>query len=208
MIESQDNPSNLLEYQFREYPIYSKYSRTYVSIFDVMISVGGTWTSLSAIGLVFTLLFSYNLMMSSLIRKLYYFNAKYPGELKKKEKKEKPKKIESASITKEVITKVKNEEDEENATTQLMKKAYAEEQEAKKTGKAKLKDSLKEAFGSAKKKAEFNYLTIGVLKYYCCCRILMKDETLRNKESYRNDLYFNRGLRALDKEFDAGYIIK
>ena len=86
MADSQKNPSNLLEYKFSEYPVYSKYSRTYVSIFDVMISVGGTWTSLNALGLAFTLLFSYNLMMSSLIRRLYYFKAKFPDELKKKKK--------------------------------------------------------------------------------------------------------------------------
>ena len=79
-----------------------------------MISVGGTWTSLSAIGLVFTLLFSYNLMMSSLIRKLYYFNAKFPGEIKKK--KTKIIAPDGISAKKEVIQKVKNEEDEENAT--------------------------------------------------------------------------------------------
>ena len=52
-----------------------------------MINVGGTWTSLSAIGYAFTLLFSYNLQMSSLIRKLYYFEARYPGEVKKKKEK-------------------------------------------------------------------------------------------------------------------------
>lgn len=88
----------------------------------------------------------------------------------------------------------------------MVKKAYAEEEEAKRTGKAKLKGALKDAFG--KNRAEFDHLTIGVLKSYCCCRILMSNETLRNKEKYRNDLYFRRGLGALDKEFDAGYIIK
>jgi hypothetical protein len=169
-----------------------------------MISVGGTWTSLSAIGLVFTLLFSYNLMMSSLIRKLYYFNAKFPGELKKNLTKIKV--SDEAQIKKEVVPKVKNEEDEESATAQLLKKAYAEEEEAKRTGKVQLKGALKEAFG--KNRAKFDHLTIGVLKSYCCCRILMSNETLRKKENYRNDLYFRRGLSALDKEFDAGYIIK
>jgi hypothetical protein len=51
------------------------------------------WSSLNLIGMIFTSLFSYNLMMSSLISKLYNFKAKYPEELpKKKEKKEKKKK--------------------------------------------------------------------------------------------------------------------
>jgi hypothetical protein len=47
--------------------------------------MGGTWTSLSGLGGLFTMLFSYNLLMSSLINKLYFFNAKFPEERKKKE---------------------------------------------------------------------------------------------------------------------------
>lgn len=190
----------MLEYRFVEYPIYAQYSRTYTNIFDVLISIGGTWTSLNAIGLSFNLLFSYNLMMSSLIRRLYYFRAKYPGELKKK------KKDDNQPPVKKVTAVKFRDDDEDNRAAYLFKKAYAAEEEAKKTGKFQLIDALKEALG--KNRARFDYLTCNVLKYYFCCRIVMSNETLRNKEKYRGDLYFNRGLAALNKEFDVGYIIK
>ena len=39
--------------------------------------------------MAFTLLFSYNLMMSSLIRSMYFFKAQFPSELKKDKKKKK-----------------------------------------------------------------------------------------------------------------------
>jgi len=48
--------------------------------------MGGTWTSLTGVGALITTVFSYNLLMASLIRSLYFFNAKYPGELEKKKK--------------------------------------------------------------------------------------------------------------------------
>lgn len=72
----------MIEYQFWEYPIYTKYSRTYTNAVDVLITVGGTYTSLSSVGYSFTILFAYNLMMSSLIRKLYFFRPKFPGEIR------------------------------------------------------------------------------------------------------------------------------
>jgi len=100
----------MLEYRFVEYPIYTRYSRTYLTIIDVMISIGGTWTSLSAIGLGFNLLFSYNLMMSSLIRRLYYFKAKFPGEIKKKKKDDDYK----PPVKKEISFKVRDNDDEDN----------------------------------------------------------------------------------------------
>ena len=41
--------------------------------------------------MAFTLLFSYNLMMSSLIRSMYFFKAQFPSELKKDKKGKKDK---------------------------------------------------------------------------------------------------------------------
>jgi len=38
-------------------------------------------------GYLFTMTFSYNLMMSSIIRKLYAFNARFASEITKKKKK-------------------------------------------------------------------------------------------------------------------------
>jgi hypothetical protein len=82
---------------------------------------------------------------------------------------------------------------------------YAAEGEAIKKGTLQLKQALKEAFGS--KRADFNYTTKGILKSYFCCRIVMSQDYLRSKPALRNDFYFNRGLSALNKESDMGYII-
>jgi hypothetical protein len=49
------------------------------------------WTSLNGVGLGFNTLFSYNLMMSSIIGKMYNFKAKYPEEREKKKKEKKKK---------------------------------------------------------------------------------------------------------------------
>ena len=48
------------------------------------------------IGLIFTRIFSYNLMLSSIIRKLYHFKPKFESEVKVKKKKTKGKKKQSA----------------------------------------------------------------------------------------------------------------
>ena len=57
----------------------------------MLTTVGGLWTSLNGVGLAFNTLFSYNLMMSSIIAKMYNFKAKYPEERKEKKKKKKTK---------------------------------------------------------------------------------------------------------------------
>jgi len=53
----------------------------------VLSEVGGLYNSMFLIGLVFTMSFSYNLMLSSLIRSMYSFNAKFDEELIKNKKK-------------------------------------------------------------------------------------------------------------------------
>lgn len=37
--------------------------------------------------------------------------------------------------------------------------------------------------------------------------MLRGEKTLRENEKYRNQLYYNRGLKALNKESDMGYIL-
>lgn len=80
-----------MEFRFKESNVYIQYTRTYYNIFSLLSTVGGMWTSLSGIGLGFTTLFSYNLMMSSIINKMYNFKAKYPDENKENKKKKKKK---------------------------------------------------------------------------------------------------------------------
>lgn len=91
-----------MEYRFRENNNYITYTRTYYNIGTLLTTVGGLWTSLNGVGLGFNALFSYNLLMSSIIRKMYNFTAKYPDEREKQKKKK-------------VKAKGKKSGDEENA---------------------------------------------------------------------------------------------
>ena len=81
-------PGKLLEYRFLQNVIYTEYTRTKYNVFIVLAELGGIFNSLYLIGYAFTKSFSYNLMMSSLIRKLYLFNAKFPSEKKKQKSKD------------------------------------------------------------------------------------------------------------------------
>lgn len=58
--------------------MYTIYTRHYYDIFSVLSVCGGIYSSLFLIGFGFTVLFSYNLLMSSLIRRLYGFSLKFP----------------------------------------------------------------------------------------------------------------------------------
>ena len=60
-----------------------------MNLIDVLIDSGGMFSSLSLIGMAFNLTFSYNLLLSSLIRKLYHFKPRFENEVKKKKKKDK-----------------------------------------------------------------------------------------------------------------------
>lgn len=87
MINETVKGAIVMEFRFRESNLYIQYTRTYYNIFTLLTTVGGLWTSLNGVGLAFNTLFSYNLMMSSIIGKMYSFNAKFPEEKKDKKKK-------------------------------------------------------------------------------------------------------------------------
>ena len=70
---------------------YNHYTRTKYNFLGVLSEIGGIFNSFYLIGMAFTLLFSYNLMMSSLIRSMYFFKAQFPSELKKDKKGKKKK---------------------------------------------------------------------------------------------------------------------
>ena len=55
-----------------------------------MTEIGGLFNSIYLIGFAFTISFSYNLFLSSIIRQVYHFRAKFEEE-EKKPKKKKPK---------------------------------------------------------------------------------------------------------------------
>lgn len=58
-----------------------------MTVIDVLTDIGGLFSSLSLIGRAFNMTFSYNLLISSLIRKLYHFKPKFEEEMQKKKKK-------------------------------------------------------------------------------------------------------------------------
>ena len=74
----------ILEYKLQQNFVFKRYERTLVNVIDVLAYLGAMFSSLSLIGLVFNMTFSYNLLLSSLIRKLYYFKPKFEKEIKKK----------------------------------------------------------------------------------------------------------------------------
>lgn len=53
-----------------------------------MSVLGGVFKSLSIVGYLFSLAFSYRLLMASLIRKLFHFKPRFESERKKAKKKE------------------------------------------------------------------------------------------------------------------------
>lgn len=77
----------IAEYQFTQSAIYQQYERSVYNLLDVTSTLGGLFSSLNVIGLIFTRIFSYNLMLSSIIRKLYHFKPKFESEVKKKKNK-------------------------------------------------------------------------------------------------------------------------
>ena len=89
IIQSQffTQDSLIAEYEMQQSFVYKQYERTLVTVVDVLTDIGGMFSSLSMIGLAFNMTFSYNLLLSSLIRKLYHFKPKFEEEIKKKKKK-------------------------------------------------------------------------------------------------------------------------
>jgi len=128
-----------LEYRFREYQLYTEYTRRYMNIWDIITELGGTWSGLNLVGLGFTLAFSYNLMMSSLIRQLYFFNARFPNEISKKKKKGK-KTNKKADV--KVVSLDSGSDSDHDHQLQLLKKQYAADEEAKKKGKFAIKNAI------------------------------------------------------------------
>ena len=77
---------DVLEVKFKQNISYVVYQRTKYNLLGVLSELGGIFNSFYLIGFGFTLMFSYNLMMSSLIRKMYFFKARFDSEIKKKKK--------------------------------------------------------------------------------------------------------------------------
>lgn len=64
----------------------------------MLTNLGGLFSSFSVIGMSTGKVFGYNLMLSSMIRKLYHFKPRFEAEVKKKKKKKKGGKKEKAAV--------------------------------------------------------------------------------------------------------------
>lgn len=72
----------LLEYVFTENTVFTEYKRTKYNLIDILSELGGLFNSFYLLGFAFTVSFSYNLFISSIIRAVYHFSARFPEELK------------------------------------------------------------------------------------------------------------------------------
>ena len=202
-----NNDDTLVEYQFREGNNYSVYQRKYYDIFSVLAVAGGIYSSVYLIGFAFTIMFSYNLLMSSLIRQLYTFKTKFDSELPKEKKKKKgvhDDETDGGGDTGTDYEKIGLYDDEKVRKAKELKAAELEKQ---KTGKDTMISTMVKGFGS-KNAANFDMKTGTIIKHYICCRLIMGRQTLRNSPRMRTDYYFYQGLDRLNKECDLAHMIK
>lgn len=75
----------------------------------MLTKLGGLFSSLSVLGMSTGKVFGYNLMLSSMIRKLYHFKPRFEAEVKKKKNKNKKggKKDKKAKVDAEEEAKLK-----------------------------------------------------------------------------------------------------
>ena len=136
---TDDGTGVMLQYIFSEASTYIEYSRARFNLIDVLSQVGSLYNPFYLAGYFFTMTFSYNLMMSSIIRKLYAFNARFASEVKDRTKKRKRKE--------QVVQEQKEDsgDDEEGDLHQQfreIKKMYKQEHERQKTAAIKIKESM------------------------------------------------------------------
>jgi len=79
----------LVVYEFKPSSENEVFQRYVFTFFDALSRLGGVYSALHIAGFMFTATFSYKLMMSSLVGKLFYFRPRFPEEVKKKKKKAK-----------------------------------------------------------------------------------------------------------------------
>lgn len=140
-------------------------------------------------GYMCALSFSYNLMMSSIIGKLYSFNAKFPEiECKDKEKKRRKKAAKASALDTNKTEDSGGNDDEEGDLNQQfkeIKKMYKQEQERQKTAAIKIKESMNRTL-YGKNAASFRFKTLQIIASYCCCRLFKSWDSLRNNPNGRN----------------------
>ena len=141
-------------------------------------------------GYLMTLSFSYSLMMSSIMGKLYAFEAKFDSEKCKEE--EGTKKSSKTKKGKDKASQKAVERDQENQ----LKPAYH-----------KIKEAMRKTLYGMKR-AAFKYKTCEIISGCLCLRSCRSRKYLSNSPSGRNILYYQLGLERMNKECDLGYIIR
>ena len=207
----------MLKYILTENVTYEEYQRTKFNLIDILTAVGGLFNSVFLIGFAFTISFSYNLFLSSIIRQVYHFRAKFDVEsISTKIKGDK----DDASSTEgedDDVDDTKDEPDEKknrrliyqgdsikeemlndyqakDKSTDLGRAMYPYTYEEKlyKTDRKKIKDSMKRTLGY-KGKADFFHKTWDIIKHHVCLRSCTDRKKLRSNPKTRNSLFFEKG---------------
>lgn len=118
----------MLQFLFQEASTFIEYSRSQFTLVDVLTEVGSLYNPFYVAGYMCALSFSYNLMMSSIIGKLYAFNARFPDiECKAKEKKKRKKEAANLETNKTNEDSGDDEEGDLNQQFREIKKMYKQE---------------------------------------------------------------------------------
>ena len=125
--------------------MYRQYSRTVYNLIDVLSTLGGLFSSLSIIGASLSKVFSYNLMLSSLIRKLYHFKPRFESEIKKKKNKKNKDKLKKKQFEEDLIDQkeiLANYDDEDDEQMYAAFQGYSHKMNQMKESSQRIFDSM------------------------------------------------------------------
>ena len=109
----QESNGVLVSYIFQASNMNTVYQRSIFNLFDALSRLGGVYSAMFTGGYMFTAAFSYKLLMSSLIGKLFHFRPRLKKKMKKKKKKKK-KEVKKIYVTKEGSIKKNFGSDKDN----------------------------------------------------------------------------------------------
>jgi hypothetical protein len=207
----------LLEYKFQASAKNTRYSRSVFNLFDLASRIGGVFSAMHTGGFMFTSAFSYRLMMSSLISKLFHFRPKFQMETRqKKSKSMKGKKKYTEIEVEDPVKKMRNEYkftikergESLNNSKRRDSDPQSEDEMERKEDPIMTKEKKAMRHLIRDKRAKFNFKTTDILKSICCCRYYQTRQTLRKTPSGRVILNYKLGLEHIDKDLDIGNIIK
>lgn len=189
----------VIHYRFQASGVNTIYQRSIFNLFDALSRLGGVYSALFSGGLLFSNAFSYRLMMSSLMGRLFYFRPRFASEVaKSKKKKKKQSQTQDDGDSIEDKTNLKR-----NPNYNLLDPDY----EIKHDPLDQLeKDALRKLI--VDKKARFSYKTCDILKSLISLQVALPRFCLRRFKHSRNDLYYKIAIEHIDKELDIANILK